>query len=918
MKTLLRHYLTAIGLVWAAIATPAVATDNKPLERNAEIRYGVLDNGMTYYIWPNRNPKGEAVYRLWVKSGSLNEDDDQLGLAHFLEHMAFNGSQHFPADRMVRFLESKGAKFGKDLNAHTSFDETVYKLQLPSHDPAVVDSSLLIMADWAYGLSLDSTEVEKEKGVILSEWIARNNKGSNTNDALIEVLFEHSRYAERNTIGDTGIVRNATTDLLRRYYESWYRPELMAIAVVGDINPEQVEQSIHRLFDGWKPQGKTRRQTRYTIPAYKGRAVRLETSPGEKKIELQMIRRIPSSGPVQNEEQMRQYVLNKVTRDLVRRRLSACTFTDIGYSSASMGRSSVVRGGDLWISSVTLNKQHVKTGIHQFWARRIQIQRYGFSQKEIDNVCQDILFKARQAATDPTPRTSGQMMEELYNDFMRQMYCMDPKQELDYMEKLIPEVDSSAIRQYLDQMFDPRHEHWFLHGDTTLLQQIPDEKKLRKLNKALTSRLGQHFAVDGMGHQIPNSSQQHEMLAPEPSDHNHLIQSDSIASIGALYWQFDNGCDIYYRQCSSDKERFLLTGFREGGLYHLDSTLFKAGAMASALVPMSGAGNMDGEALKQYLSGRTASMKMLIDKNRTGVAGNARRNDVPLMFRLLYNKWMGARVDTMIYKRVLVEFQSKDSTRMQASTDQLKEAFEQLYGSVQGYHFILTGNLPADSVLALCNRWLGALPSGPKEYTLVHKATQPLQADSCVTEYSDKEKATVTITWENAICPDSTFSLFRHQLMGEILKGVVQSRLRQVLREEMGITYSIGVVASSGLHPVAMWRNGIVCSCLPENTDTVQSVVIRELRQMIASPDSFSSTLEDVKQNMLNQHALHLQQETWWTGYIRNMIYNNEPDWNLANSYHQLVEKVTPALVAGQLQSMLDSPCLTKVSTKKQ
>ncbi len=919
MKQYIRRVWHTMACLAGVLATTSALTaaESQPLQRNTDIRYGVLDNGMTYYIWPNQMPKGEAVYRLWLKSGSLNEDNDQLGLAHFLEHMAFNGSQHFPADRMVRFLESKGAKFGKDLNAHTSFDETVYKLQLPSSDPATVDSTLLIMADWAYGLSFDPVEVEKEKGVILSEWIARNNKGSNTNDVLLDVMFENSRYAIRHTIGDTGIVRNATSELLRRYYENWYRPELTAIAVVGDIDPDQVEKSIHRLFDDWKPATTKRSKSQYLLQPFRGRAARIATSTGEKKITLDIIGRFPASDAIQTEADMERYVVNKMVHALIKQRLAKATFRFEGFSSASMGRTSVVRGGDFWLSSATLNKEAIKKGIAELMMCRHSIFRYGFSEIEIQRVGKELLNKARQNAQTGTPRSSSKLMEELYNDYMRQMCCIDAKMELQYLERLIPQVDSLKIINYLAAMDHPKREHWFLHGDTTLLSQIDSEKKLRKMNRAMSSKkLGRHFLSFRWTPSM--SSQTPELLTPPPSAISHIQSRDTIEEIGAIHWQLDNGCDVYYRQSDNSSGKLLLTGFREGGLYHLDSTQHMAGVMASAIIPMSGAGNMDNETLKEYLSESSASIRMLIDKNRTGVAGNAHNEDAEQLFQLLYTKWNGARVDSVILQRIQTELQKSDSLKKAVTQQEMLDAFDRLYGSAQGYHFILIGDLPADTVRTLCDHWLGALPSGPKEYRLEQKVTLPIQKDSTTIEHTDKEKATVAMYWEKGIdLQDSTFSLFRHQLMGDMLKGVITSRLRQILREEMGITYSVGVVAGSSLHPVPMWRNGVVCSCLPENTDTIQAVVRRELQQMIDAPETFATTLEDVKQNLLKQHALHIQQNTWWTGYIRNLIYNKEQDWTLANQYPQLVKEITPAQVAESIQFMLNSPCMVKISKKE-
>jgi predicted Zn-dependent peptidase len=227
----------------------------EPLKRDPKLRVGKLDNGLTYYVYPNQTPRGEAVYRLFVKAGSVNERDDQQGLAHFLEHLAFNGTRHFPGDGIVRFLQSKGAKFGKDLNAHTSFNETVYKLQLPCSDEQLVDSTLTILADWASGLTIAPEEVEKERGVILSEWLSRGGTKTDNSMKLVTELLNGSLYSRRITIGDTAIIRHATPQTIRDYYQQWYRPELMAVAVVGDVNVARVERMIREKFGAMRPMG---------------------------------------------------------------------------------------------------------------------------------------------------------------------------------------------------------------------------------------------------------------------------------------------------------------------------------------------------------------------------------------------------------------------------------------------------------------------------------------------------------------------------------------------------------------------------------------------------------------------------------------------------------------------------------------
>ena len=265
-----KRLILAFFLLTATLLLPA---REKPLPRRDSLRVGSLNNGLTYYILQNSYPKGEAVYRLFVKAGSLYEEERQRGLAHFLEHMAFNGTEHFPDDGIVRVLERHGAAFGTDLNAHTSYGETVYKLQLPTGDPALVDTTLLILRDWARGLTIDSVQVEKERGVILSERLQRRKAGQDASDAFLEEVLGDSRFAARKTIGDTLVIQNCTVQDLRDFYTSWYRPSLMAVAVVGDVDPDVIEAGIRRHFADM-PRIRRPKPVRYGIDPYKEFAAR--------------------------------------------------------------------------------------------------------------------------------------------------------------------------------------------------------------------------------------------------------------------------------------------------------------------------------------------------------------------------------------------------------------------------------------------------------------------------------------------------------------------------------------------------------------------------------------------------------------------------------------------------------------------
>ena len=378
----MRRIIQIMAVAWLALMSATA----QPLPRDPQLRVGQLKNGLTYYIYPNQTPKGEAVYRLFVKAGSVNERDDQQGLAHFLEHLAFNGTRHFPGDGIVRFLESRGAKFGKDLNAHTSFGETVYKLQLPCADPLMVDSTLTILADWAGGLTIAPDEVEKERGVILSEWLSRGGTQTDNSMKLVMELLNGSLYSRRITIGDTAIIRHATPQTIRDYYQQWYRPELMAVAVVGDVNVAHVERMIREKFGAMGPMGPMSPMgpiSPIAIPEYSTEEARMAITPGAEQVDFDILMLLPQPPAVQTADDYRQYLERSLVNRLMKTRFAALSFDNPAYAKGGIQYSRFLGATGATDASVELTKGKLRQGIRDFISAHTQIYRYGFTQSEI-------------------------------------------------------------------------------------------------------------------------------------------------------------------------------------------------------------------------------------------------------------------------------------------------------------------------------------------------------------------------------------------------------------------------------------------------------------------------------------------------------------------------------------------------------
>ena len=882
------------------------------LSRDPKLRVGQLENGLTYYIYPNQTPKGEAVYRLFVKAGSVNERDDQQGLAHFLEHLAFNGTKHFPGDGIVRFLESKGAKFGKDLNAHTSFNETVYKLQLPCSDPLLVDSTMTILADWAYGLLITPDEVEKERGVILSEWLSRGGTQTDNSMKLVMELLNGSLYSRRITIGDTAIIRHASPQTIRDYYEQWYRPQLMAVAVVGDVNADFIEKKIREKFGSIKAI-KSTSPTIPPIPEYTSTAVTLAIDPKVKTTELDMLMLLPQPNAVATADDYHQYLTRSLMNSLMKLRFNALSFDDPAYAKGSIQYSRFLGATGVTDASVELTKGKIRQGICEFIQAQQQIYRYGFTQSEIARAKKSVLHNMQNKASGRQPVRSASLMDEIYADFYDGNRLISRQDELKLMEQFLPQIDSVSILRLIQQTFETRPQHYLLRGGDEVRQEIANETDLLQL---IETSMHQPLDRYWKNINVPDA-----LTSLQPSE--HIISERPIPEINATDLRLDNGARVIFRRAETEHDRVTLSAFRKGGQYGLDSTLYYTSLVAPSIISLSGAGDFSREALSYYLAGNTASVRLLVDKLRTGLAGSAHLPDLETMFQLLWLRWTQPRLDTAVCRMTLDKLKENYRTKQETPqerfsrdlgwlmggrnytnavlTDTLIERMvrqedmlplhHRFFGPATDYTFVILGDCDLEDIRSHISTYIGALPTGQADTTWVAPARQIPHRDlELVSPTSDQQKATVSLVFQQ---DEPRGDLQVQEIHAAALKSILRSMLLKRLREEMGKVYSVSASVASGRYPSYLSRTTIAFVCQPEDVDVLISATNEELQRLYNHPADYAGYLEDVKQNLIKENALQKQQTAYWTSWIRNAVYNQQEDWTWLDRYDDIVRQMT-------------------------
>ena len=908
------------------------------LKSDPKLVSGKLSNGLTYYIYPNAYPKGEAVFRLFIKSGSVFEEPAQRGLAHFLEHMAFNGTVHFPNDRLIRFLESRGAKFGADLNAHTSYNETVYKLQLPTRDTAFMDSTMTILSDWAGGFLLDSLEIDKERGVIYSEWLSKKGPEQEAQDAFLMELLNGSRFSERKTIGDTAVILHAPHARLREYYQHWYHPKLMAVAVAGDVDVKQMEKLIHEKFDNLnKPDIKD--LPNYLIPAYSDVKAKVVSHESLTKIDFCQIQLLPMSAPICSESAYKSYLDRQILNRLMMSRLNRLSFENQPYNEASVSISGFLNTSNVLLASAQLIPNKVDTGIQVLTGHLEQMYRFGFIPLEINKVKKSYLNALERNAKTPKPVLSTTYMDELYGLFYRGDQLVSPKEEYRLAKKYMQDIDSLYIVTMLHETMKPENMHYMLTGFSKDSTGLPSENKILSLVEDAQKKAVKPYKMEL---DVPET-----LLSKEPKS-GKIKTAHSLDDINAQDITFENGARVIFRRSVTSKSQLTLTAFRKGGLYAMDSTNYVSGLYASGIIGQSGAGAFSREALNYFLAGNTASVRFLIDRSRSGIAGNSNLSDKETLFKLMYLKWTQPQLDTVIFKQIKdkaieayrtanhtdeerfardfgymlqgCNFTNKEQTDtvLQADLKQslLLPIFNHEFGSVDGYTFIVTADCAMDELKPLIAKYIGGLPGGKAQTEYTYAGPVISQKEKILERRaSDSPKASVSLAFqENKI--NGSLQLF--DLKADMVKAVLRMKLLAKLREEMGMVYSVSVSVGSTLHPNMLSRKTISFVTMPENTNRLIDSTFAQINRMVNHPASFERELTDVKVNLIKDMHLQDQQDSFWGTYIRNSIFNNESDWKWVSGFEQTVNSITTQDLAAEMKRcFLDVPVVKAVMYPK-
>lgn len=871
-----------------------------------------LDNGLTYYIYPTNKVKNQAYFRLFVKVGSVQETPEQRGLAHFLEHMAFNGTKHFKANELVEFLENKGSKFGHDLNAHTSFEETIYKLKIPTKNHAVVDSTLTIMADWVNGMLLDSLEVEQERGVVLSEWLSKQSPKSQSAQVFLNTLLNNSIYSKRKVIGDTASLKHFKIEELRAFYKKWYDPSLMGIAVAGDVDPELVEQKIVSKFSDIT--SKAPKPTLGNIPDYRKDSLIVYSDRWTKGTELNYIQLQDVFKNVNRVNKYETYLLRSVLNKLMSERIAKLSFKNTPYTKASISMGNFLQSKGALVATVGLKEGKVIEGINGFNALFQQIFQYGFTNMEIDKVKRNMLGAFKRTLQNNEPTSASSMINQMYQDFFFGNMIIALEDEYQLMEKSFAELDSIKVFKALKANRPKGAFRYLLTTNSNHLKQLPSYDTILSAAKKIKTQKTTAYT---------NTLFVPEKLLETPVKPGAVEKIVDIPEIDAQEILLSNGIRVIYKKSPLNDNKVLLAGFRKGGLYSVDSLNYINALYTPTVVAMSGYGNFSKEALSHFLAGNSAKVRFLVDKTRSGFFGSSNTEDVKTLFELFYLKATAPKVDHSVFKRLkkaaidnisdqpksgkekfqetlkylvrgkdyITKPQTKKGLELALQKQNIKPLYKTFFGLANNDVVTIIASRPLNEMLPYIERYIGSLPKGNFSNSYKYVPQPIIKNNIDLIEYrGESPKAIVSLVYQQ---DRPLRNIPELEVKNEILEAVLKLELKKRLREELGVVYGTTVSVSSAKYPKPLSRQTITLVCKPSDVELINSEIRTIINGIIAGKINFGPELVKVKTNLINKHNVSKQKNSFWTKSIRDYYFNQYKNWGFVTNYQTMVEQIT-------------------------
>ncbi len=851
------------------------------------ITMGRLDNGLTYYIRHNGWPEKRVSLRLAVKAGSLVEEDDQQGLAHLVEHMAFNGSEHFKPGELVKYLESVGARFGPDLNAYTSFDETVYILDAPTDGDSLAERGILVLSDFAGRLSLLDSEIDKERGVVLEEWRLGQGADERIRRVQYPVLYDGSRYADRLPIGLPEIIEKTPAQRLRDFYRSWYRPELMAVVVVGDIDPQEMKAEIVKAF-GSLPAGSGAPVPVYEVPLHEATRVSVAVDREARSSGVSVTFKRPK-GEERTIGDYRRSLVERLFSSMLGDRLEErahvpdAPFVRAFAYGSEMGKT---------VSTFNLYAQtadgDLARGLEALLVEAERARRHGFGEEELERARKSIVASYDQLLNDLDRIENRSYAREYVSHFL----TGEPTPGLPAEHRIVTGLlDTITLEDISEFIVDALNA-----GSRVILASAPDKEGLNPPTEEQLLDAADRAAETDIEPWTDNVSGR-ELMDTPPAP-GTVVGTETRPELGLTILTLSNGATVWLKPTDFSKDEILFSSFAFGGASMADSADYNEAINSASVVGEAGVGGFKPLELEKLLAGKIVSGRPYIGDYTHGLSGSCAPKDLETALQLLYltfteptdrpeafevlkntyrtslanrsadpNAVFGDSVRSVNsrdhYTNRVLTIPDVDRLRLDTSIDFYRRAF----GNAADFSFVIVGSFDPEAITPLVARYIGALPSyGRRTSEYVDRGfafPQGIRRVDVRKGVEPKARTTITFFADTGL---DEMEMHRARAATEILR----IRLREILREDMGGTYGVSISTSNTLPKPGYGTMTVTFGCSPDNVKSLSDAVFKEierLRKEGPSPEDLHTIQEQERRGLETAE----KSNGYWLGSLRTV-----------------------------------------------
>ncbi|MDR6564134.1 MULTISPECIES: insulinase family protein [unclassified Arcicella] len=881
----------------------------KLLPMDPKVKVGVLPNGLKYYIMKNAEPKNRAQLRLMVKAGSVLENDEQQGLAHFMEHMNFNGTKNFPKNELVDFLQKSGVRFGADLNAYTSFDETVYMLPVPTDSIEVFKKGIQILEDWAHNATLDPTEIDKERGVVLEE--SRTGKGAQARmrDKFFPIILNNSQYAKRLPIGKDDILKNFKYDVLKQFHQDFYRPDLEAVAVVGDVDVAMVEKMIIEKFSGIQNPANEKPRTKYKIDLSGSTDVAIITDPEQPNTIVQIMNKQEKRKDVTYQDR-REGMLRSLFNQMLSGRIQELTQkADPPFQYGYAGYSGFLGNLDAFNTVVVAKGGNVEKGLKAILEEVARAKKFGFNASELQRAKTQYMVGQEQAYKEKDKTDSEQLVEGLVGAFLEDENLTSTEFGYEFTKQYLEGIKLEEVNALGNLLITDTNRAVILMAPEKDKATLPTEAQIREwLNSAGKD-------VTAYVDQTVNKP----LIAKLPTG-SKVIATKQIPEVGLTEYTFANGVKAVLKPTDFKNDEILIGGYSFGGSNLYGNKDADNARVASAIASMGGLGDFSTVNLRKALTGKVARVSPFVSGTTEGISGSSNPKDLETALQLLYSYFTQPRFDADVVKGFLANqrdalaSQQKTLTPEKVYSDSLTailsnyaprnlpmtverlekidatrafQIYKERFADASDFTFFFVGNFKNEEVKPLLEKYLGGLPSTKRKETYKDLGIRPPKGKVEKTLYKGTEpKARVTLVWSGDF--DGTAE---SETQVEALSEVLEIKLIEKLREEESGVYGVGVSGSTAKIPAKRYNFRIAFGCAPENVEKLVARTLAEIEK-VKEKGAEQTDIDKFKVETKRQTETQLRDNGFWMGYLQSQ-YQEGDDVKYILKEEEALKKVT-------------------------